>query len=235
MENINNEIFGTLTKQEPLSCIESELLIQDSCVLEATSPFYGYYENIATGSKPLYLYLMLENNHSFKQIQSAIFAAKLNASFSFDAVKGNIQIADSSLYDCIRIRNLERYDQIAGLQQLLKDEGLHFKKKTRAFEKIPALIELDKLFFVQDWGNSMYLDLQVAHHGYFEIKQNLSWTDFVALTKEVKYDTNLLFFDAALACFYHGAGISFFVRVYKENMDRMQLEAIRNRYIQLLG
>lgn len=235
MENINNEFFGTLTKQEPLSCIESELLIQDSCVLEAISPFYGYYENITTGSKPLYLYLMLENNHSFKQIQSAIFAAKMKASFNFDAVKGNIQIADSTLHDCIRIRNLERYDQIASLQQLLKDEGLKLKKKTRAFEKTPALIQLDKLFYVQDWGNEMFLDLQVAHHGYFGIKQNLSWTEFVALTKEVKYDTNLLFFDAALACFYHGSGISFFVRIYKENMDRMQLAAIRNRYVQLLG
>ena len=211
MESIHKEIFGTLTKQEPLSCIESELLIPDSCVLEATSPFYGYYENITTGSKPLYLYLMLENNHSFKQIQSAIFAAKGKASFSFDAVTGSIQIADSSRHDCIRIRKLERYDQIAGLQQMLKHEGLHFKKKTRAFDKTPALIQLDKLFFVQDWGNELFLDLQVAHHGYFEIKQNLNWSDFVTLTKEVKYDTTLLFFDASLACFYLGTGISFYV------------------------
>lgn len=234
MEKIINEIFGTLTKQEPLSCVESDLLIAESCVVEAVSPFYGYYENFAKGSKPLYLYLMLENGHSFQEIQAAIFSVKKTASFDFDAVKGSIQVADSMNNDCIRVRKLERYTQIAELQQLFKEEGIRFKKRNRSFENLPGLIHLDKFFYVEDWGNGMYFDHQVAHHGYFEINKNLSWQEFVSLTKEVKYDTNLLFFDAALACFYNRNEIKYLVRIYKENLDRMQLQAVKDRYLHLI-
>lgn len=60
MRELITERFGTLLKQENLSCIENELLIKDTCVLESLSPFFGYYDRITTGAKPLYLYLMLE-------------------------------------------------------------------------------------------------------------------------------------------------------------------------------
>lgn len=235
MKELITERFGTLIKQESLTCVENELLMPDTCVLEAISPFYDYYDSVTTGSKPLYLYLMLDDTHSLDEVHIAIFNVEKKAGFPFDAVKACIDIGGLTQVNAIRVRSLERYNQIAELQKLLINEGIRFRKKTRAIENFPALIRLEKFFFVEDWGDGMYFDHKVPHHGYFEIAKVISWPECVELTREAKYDTNLLFFDAGLARFYSGSGFTNLIRIYKEHLDRMQLEAIKKRYLHLMG
>ena len=41
------EYFGGITKEEPLSCVENDLLLKNTCVLEAVSPFFGYYSPVS--------------------------------------------------------------------------------------------------------------------------------------------------------------------------------------------
>ncbi len=235
MRELITERFGTLLKQENLSCIENELLIKDTCVLESLSPFFGYYDRITTGAKPLYLYLMLDDYHSFDEIHMAIFNIERKSGIRLDAVKGCISLPGNPQVGSIRIRNLERYDQIAIIQQAFRDEGIRFRRKTRDLTDVPGMIQLEKFFFVEDWGGGMYFDHRVAHHGYFEIPKSFNWEDFTKLTKKAKYDTSLLFFDAAIARFYSGLGYVNLVRIYKEHLDRLQLEAIRNRYLHLMS
>ena len=73
------------------------------------------------------------------------------------------------------------------------------------------------------------------HHGYFIIPRLIEWKSFKELTKTVKYEKNLLFFDAATAYFYEGAKINDMIRIYRENLNIDILRAIRNRYLKLLA
>ena len=236
MEKFITQPFGTLIKTEPLSCIESDLLMRDTCVLESVSPFYGYYDGVQTGAKPFYIYLMLDEPYTFDEIYNAIWAVHKKTDIGFDAVKAYISFSDIRLTHAIRLRKLERYDQIARLQQSFTDEGLRLRRKSRDFENLPGLIQLEKFFYLEDLGEGIYADKSVDHHGYFEVPSHtMDWIEFKKIIKEVKFDTNLLFFDAAMVRFFNGIEVTNLIRIYKENIDRQHLEAIKMRYLHVIG
>ncbi len=63
------ERFGGLTKVEPLACIDDNILMPDSCVLESVAPFSGYYCDVLSSPKPQYLYLILEEATLLKPLR----------------------------------------------------------------------------------------------------------------------------------------------------------------------
>ncbi len=227
------ERFGGLQKEEPLSCIEDELLLADSCVLESVSPFAGYYTQ-PNASKPLYLYLMLEGNASFWPVMEAIQQVKKSAPFDFDAVFGEISFTDQTHCYTIRVRDLPHYHLIAELQLLLKNQGLVFRKRNRKLVQIPGLIRLEKFFYLQELGNGFYLDRQQDHHMYFTVNASLAWEQFKKLTEEVKYDVNLLYFDAAQAHFFEDGKTTRLIRIYKEGLTTEKLGEVALRYAKLI-
>lgn len=235
MENLIIERFGGLLKEEPLTCIETEILMKDTCVLESVSPFLGYYKVMSGPTKPLYLYLMLAGHHYFEEIQRAILNVKQKAGFEFDAAHSEITVPGNPPYASIRIRNLNDYNQIALLQQYFHAEHIRFKKKTHKLENIPSMIRLEKFFCLEKADDDIYFDKMELHHGYFVIPKAIPWKKFVELTNVVKYETELLFFDAAQAFIFEHNNIIDLVRIYRENLTTEKLIAIRNRYLKLFG
>lgn len=233
METNTIERFGGLLKEEPLTCIESELLLKDTCVLESVSPFIGYYKVVSGPTKPLYLYLMLAGHHHFEEIRRAIIHTRRKAGFQFDAAYSEITLPGYPLCESIRIRHLDDYTQIALLQKYFLTENIRFKKKTHKIENIPGMIRLEKFFYLEKLEEDIYIDKSELHHAYFVIPNSIPWEKFVALTTEVKYDTNLLFFDAALAFIFEQDKIIDLVRIYRENLTLERLKAIRDRYMKL--
>jgi hypothetical protein len=232
MNKYSMERFGGLIKEESLTCIENELLLPDTCVLESVSPFSGYYYDISS-QKPLYLYLMLEGSLTFWQVLPVINRVKHKANFIFDAVFGEISFTDQTHCYAIRVRDLENYNQITDLQKLIRGEGLALRKKTRKLDQIPGTIRLEKFFYFDSWGEKMLLDKQQDHHAYFEIPEEISWDSFKKLSQEVKFETSLLYFDAAMAYYFEDGKIKQLVRIYKENLTKDKLSAIKERYLLL--
>jgi hypothetical protein len=235
MKTSNIERFGGLIKEEPLSCIENDILLKDTCVLESVSPFFGYYDEIGAETRPLYLYLMLNEHYSVEEILRKVAQIKKVAGFEFDAVHAEITIPGYPPNDAIRVRDLASYDQIAKLQSLMVEAGIHFKKKIHKVDHVMGHIKLEKFFFLEEVGEGMYFDLQQLHHGYFEIPKNIDWKAFCELTKEVKYDTNLLFFDACTTYFFKDNKLVDLVRIYKEHLDKNGLIPIKERYLKLFS
>lgn len=234
MKSYTYERFGGLIKDEPLSCIDHSLLMPETCVLESVAPFSGYY-NEQLGQKPLYLYLMLEGNYTFWPVQCLLEKARSKAGFYFDATFTEVTFTDHTNCFAIRIRDLDTYQQIAELQEILKSTGLNFKKKTRKIDQVPASIRLEKFFYLDDWGEDLLLDKQQDHHGYFRLPFSIDKNQFFQLTEEVKFDTNLLYFDAAFAYYQQDEQIHYLVRIYKEGLTQDKLDAIRKRYLLLLN
>ncbi|GAB1417783.1 hypothetical protein MASR2M12_05480 [Bacteroidales bacterium] len=229
MKTYDIERFGGLIKEEPLTCIENQLLIPDTCVLEAVSPFLGYYHDEAM-SKPLYLYLMLDDCNTYWPVTQAIAAAKAKLGFSFDAVFGEISFPDNARSFTIRVRDLQQYDQISELQKVLKVKGLKFRRKTRSLVGVKGLIRLEKFFYLDRTPAGFYIDKQQDHHGYFEVPDILPWENFARLTQEVKYEVNLLYFDAAQAYFMENGTIRHFVRIYREGLTEQKIAETAQRY-----
>lgn len=235
MKTLKIERFGGLLKAEPLSTIEDDILLEDTCVLESVSPFFGYYEEKGVGSVPRYLYLMLDDHHSVEEILRCVNEIIKIAGFKFDAVQAEITVPGFPPVSAIRVRDLANYNQIATLQEYFIKFGLHFKKKSRNLVKSMSLIRLEKFFFLEELGEGMYFDLQQDHHGYFELPKKIEWKAFCELTKEVKFDTDLLYFDACTAYFFMENRIVDLVRIYKEHLDKASLAAVRDRYLKLFS
>lgn len=233
---MNNNVtirFGGLLKQEPLRCVEHDLPMKDTCVLEAVSPFFGYYDEIPSIQKPLYLYVMLEGYPFTADVMRMLQQAASETKFSFDAVYGSIKIPSYDEVRCLRIRHLEKYSDLSSLQNALINSGLEMKRKLKSFDHEQAMIRLEKFFYVEPTETNCWMDVQEAHHGYFEVPLKLSWEKFAALTREVKYDTSLQYFDAAQAFTIDGKKISDLVRIYKVQLSSSGLKDIANRYLHL--
>lgn len=234
MEQSTIERFGCLEKEETLACLSSDLLMRNACLLESLAPFSGYYERFTYDERPLYLYLVLEGHYSLEKIWRIILKVRKLFPHDFDAVPGNLEIFDTKC-QIIRIRKLREFNYIVELQKLFAQEGLVYHKSMRNVTGDKGIIRLEKSFFLEPIGDLMYLDVSVPHHGYFIIPRHFSWNDFKQITAEVQSDTSLLYFDAANAFFYENHQIIDMVRIYRENLDKEKLFAIRNGYYQIIN
>ncbi len=229
MENLILERFGGLVKKETMSCLEEPLRIHKTCVLESQSPFAGYYPQKGATS-PLYIYLMLEGDPS---IWDSIFATKKvrsKVNFKFDAAYVRITFPDKRICYALRIRDLSDYHLFQPLQEAYRMAGLELKKNTRMVDGEEVMIEIEKFFYLEPWGDKMYIDRQQPHHGYFEIPEMPSWTEFEKLIHQVKIKTSQTFFDAALAYVYDKKQIVNLVRIYQEHIKNETLIEIRNAF-----
>jgi hypothetical protein len=234
MENQIIERFGGLLKEEPLSCVEKEFRITNTCLLESISPFAGYYPHKG-GTQPHYLYVMLDGKPTYWKVALAVESIKKQVDYPFDGVFTEINLPGDRSCFAIRVRDLEEYNQIYDLQKRFQHEGLELKKGTYRVDAESALIRLEKFYYMEPWGEGMFLGRQQLHHGYFIIPNTMEWPEFKELTKQVTMDTSLLYFDAALGYFYEDKKIINIVRIYREQLTRDRLKAIKDKYLSLLG
>ncbi|MDP3461168.1 MAG: hypothetical protein Q8S18_00095 [Bacteroidales bacterium] len=227
------ERFGGLSKAESLSCIENEILFPNTCALEAKIPFMGYYGEVEANTRPLYVYLSLDGQPSVEEITRATINVRKKLGQQLDAVAGNLKTHDQS-NPIIRLRGMNDYHQIAQIQEMYLSEGLTFKKRIRKFDQEVAFIHLNKFFYLTEVAEGQYVDDRQPHHGYFAIPRQIRWEEFNELSKEVKFDTSLLYFDATTAFIYVNDGIVDLVRIYKENLTADLLAKICSRYLKLL-
>lgn len=228
------ERFGGLIKEEPLTCLNDDILMPNTCVLESVSPFFGYYSHEPKAHQPQYLYCVLNGYFSFETITRATQNIRKNFKYPFDAVTGNITIYGVTT-QVIRVRHLQHYNHISTLQRLFLDEGITFKKKTRKFENEMAMIKLRKFFWLEPVGDGIYIDKAEPHHTYFSISRQIDWESFKKLTEQVKYDPNYFYFDGAIAFIYEQSEIKDLVRIYRENFRIEEIMAIRNKYMELIN
>ncbi|KAF5039348.1 hypothetical protein DSECCO2_544860 [anaerobic digester metagenome] len=228
------ERFGGLKKDDTVTCLEDPAFMPNACLLEAVTPFGGYYNEVPGATKPLYFFIVLDDFYPYEEIIRATRAVEKRLGYNIDAVAGIISIFNQHCH-IIRIRDLKKYEDIATIQQLYADQKLKFKKQIKKVINEKVIVNLQKFFYLEPVGNNMFFDHIQPHHGYFPIPYGMEFDTFYALTREVKFDTSLLFFDAALAWYVEDRKIHEMVRIYRENLTMEKLEAIRDRYLLLLS
>jgi hypothetical protein len=232
-KNKTIERFGGLIKEEPLTCLQDDILLSNTSVLESVSPFFGYYNHEPQARKPQYLYCPLSGYFSFETISRATQNIRKVFKNPFDAVTGNITLYGIA-NQVIRIRNLEHYNHISALQNLFLDEGINFSRKFSRVDNDMAMIKLRKFFYLEPAGDDILIDVAQPHHAYFPIPSQIDWERFKKLTEQVKYDPSYFYFDGAIAFIYENAEIKDLIRIYRENFTVDEIKEIRKKYLALL-
>ncbi len=238
MESINTQIaferFGWVTKEEPLSIVNDPNLDLNIMILESTAPFFGYYADQPREDKPEHLYWVLDQFYNQEQLFRVIKSIKSNCYPNLDATPGNITVAQEN-YHVIRMHNLKRYNQIHTVQELFEKNNIRLKKINRKIQNQMGMIYLCKFMEIIPLIDGLYKGGENDHRGFFEIHDCLTWQEFRSVTQEVKFDTSLLFFDAARAAFMEKGNIVELVRVFRENLTVDQLKEIRDRYLKVIN
>lgn len=226
--------YGGVTKEEPLSCIENDLLLKNTCVLEADSPYFGYYNEVRNNSRPKMVYFVLDSYAPLELLMRATVEIQKEVKFPINAITGTIELFNETCY-VIRFLNLQNFSHISLLQEKYMSKGLVFKKKLKPFKNQMGIIKLRRFFSLTPIAEGVYLEEGQPNFGFFEIPKQIPWEDFKKLTTEVKYNTELLYFDAASAYYYETCSITDMVRIYRENLTEDKLLDIRGRYLKLIG
>ncbi len=228
------ERFGELTKEEPVSTLAVDLVLPETVVFEAVTPFYGYYDDAPLAEKQPYVYFLLDECHSLHVVSRAVVNIRKAIRHEMTADLGSISLNNHTL-PVIRIKQIEKYCRIPHLQKCFLQEGILLKKSFRQVSNEMALITMQKFLQLASVGNGLYLDQSDHNKGYFFIPQYLEWRQFKALTIEAKYDTSILYFDAAQAVMFENNKVIDLVRIYRELLAVEKLSAIRDRYLKVLG
>lgn len=227
--------FGSLLKEETLEVIDNKIL-PNTIVLEATNPFpgyYEYYEGFQRDVKPHYIYLVTDRKYELEEFTRATQKIMSYFEVHFHAALGTITIYNDVHY-VIRIRRLNKYDQIRDLQSCYIEEGINLKSNSSIPHNSKAMILLDKFFAFEEIGEGYFMDSIEPNHGYFTIPQKLSWKQFEHLTQQVKYNMEMFHFDVSLGFFYDNFKVYDMIRVYTENLNIDILKKIKSKYLERL-
>ncbi len=227
------EYYCELIKEEPLSTLEPEMTAENTCVLESTSPFFGYYNDAPMGKPDPYIYCVLADYYTFGDIIRATQRVNAKRRYPVDVAAGKLYLKDKKC-PVIRVKDISHFSQVQIIQQGFKKEGIAFKKRQRNIHEQMGIIHLSKMLYLSPQGDGLFMDAEDNTKAYFAIPEYFGWESFKSLTIEAKYDTRILYFDAAQAMIFENHQIIDLVRVFKENITANQLRAIRDRYFQLI-
>ena len=225
--------YGSLIKEEAFELIEGAVL-PNTFVLESLNPFpgfYEYYDNLQKDITPHYIYLVTDKYYDLEQFTRATQQIMADTNKKYHAALGTITIFNT-VYNVIRVRHIEQYADIKELQVYYVSLGIHFKDKPSKFNHPKGITRLNKFFSLEQVEDNFYLDTVEANHGYFKIPKLLPWEEFEKLTKQVKYNMDMLHFDASIGFIYDHFKAIDIIRIYAENLDVDMLKQIRTKYIE---
>jgi hypothetical protein len=232
----NSDIFeryGNLRKSEQLISVENKIM-PNTFVLEAPEPFPGffnYYSESPKDTKPLYIYLVVDHLYTLEEVSRARQNIKKYFPSDFHADAGTVTLHNKT-HHVVRIRHLEKYDQIKDLQACFIDQGFVFKKKPSKKIDTEALIRIKKFFLLQQVEEGIFMDLIEKDHGYISTPKHLKWSEFQELNRKVRFNWEGSFFDAALGHFHHNFEIEDMVRIYHPQINLEMLLAIKKKYFE---
>lgn len=227
------ERYGNLVKQETLVTMNDKIL-PNTFVLEAPEPFPGYfnyYSEIPSDSKPLYIYIVLKKLYTIEEVARATQNIKKYFGTKFSAAAGTVHIYNKT-HDVIRVRHLDRYDQVYDLQACYLDEGLELKKSPGKQIEGQAVIRLKKFFMLKKIDEGVYFDMDEKDHGYFTIPHKITLKYFEDLTKRVRHNWDRSVFDAAIGHIHQNFEVFDMIRIYNPNIDRDYLMDVRKKYLE---
>ncbi len=230
IQNVYFERYGSLKKYEKLDTIDDNAIMPETLAFEAPNPFPGYYYKNPSVPKPLYVYFALEFPLSQEQLLLTIKKIRSYIGFNFSAAKAIISVYDKQ-YTCIRIRDLNTYNQVRVLQEAFSREGLIMKNKSKDMKNVEVIITMKKFFQFLPINEEMMFDRTEGDHGYFKIPYHLDWQIFTDITNQVSHNVSILEFDAAMGMYFENYDVVDIIRIFTPRITQEILQEIKNEFL----
>jgi len=224
------ETMGSIAKVEKLETLSGNIL-ENTLVLEEIAPFPGYHGgNLPSGYNPTAVYLVLKKKVSTVRIMRITQHILKYFKHDFDGTAAEICI-NNDVFNCVRLRNFNKYEILPDLQKAYMHEGLKFMKKKKIAGA--GIIEIKKHFELEKLAEGMYKDLEDPLMYYLQIPKHLIWSLFIEITTSIKHNLDDLSFDGALGAIYMKE-ITEVVRIFARDVSVDDLQKIRERYLEEL-
>jgi hypothetical protein len=225
------EVIGKIIKQENISTIDVNKL-SNTFVINVPDPYKLYYSRFTHINNPSSIIFVTKTPNSFENILRT--TKKINATYNTDLVAAKCEVSiDRRKINGIRVRGINRYNEISQIQQYYKDAGFDFAKSEK-FEDVEALIRINRFMNIEEIDEGFYHSTTEENAYYIEIPQHLDWGEFREMTYDIKNNMSDKNFDIAQGILYQNGGITEILRVVRPKISLEMLKAIQEKYLKKL-
>jgi hypothetical protein len=223
------ETFGSIIKEEQLKSVDIGI-IPNTLVLENLGFFPGYYHaDVSNSNMPDSLFLIMTQKESTEKILRLTQIIKKQSGIDFEGTPASICIHNNDLH-AIRIRKLTSFEQIGEIQDFYKDLGITFAK-AKAIDEI-AVIQIKKIFTIEKIDDNLWKD-EKRNMFYLEIKDQITWSHFRKIIKQLRNNVQLTAFDAALGVIY-ASEVHDMIRIYTKTLTIDELKQLQVKFSELI-
>lgn len=225
------ELIGKIIIQEKIDTIDDNKLL-GTFVINVPDPYKNYYGRFTEIVNPVSIIYVTKTPNSFEKILRV--TQKINEKFhlKLDGAKCEVTMNSRKL-EGVRVKGINRFDEIAQIQQYYKDEGYDFAKSEK-FKSTEALIRINRFFNVDEVEKGIYHSQNEEQVYYVEVPRYLGWEEFKKLTQEIKHNVTDANFDIAKGIFYINDGIIEILRIVKPKATLELIKTIQKKYIEKL-
>ncbi|MBE0424423.1 MAG: hypothetical protein IBX66_10870 [Lutibacter sp.] len=225
------ELIGKIIIQEKIDTIDENKL-PNTFVINVPDPYKNYYGRFTEIVKPVSIIFVTKTPNSFEKILRV--TKKINEKYNLrlDGAKCEVTM-NSRKIDGIRVKGINRFHEIAQIQQYYKNEGYDFAKSEK-FASTEVLIRINRFFNIEELDNGIYHSKDEDNTYYIQVPRYMGWDEFKKLTQEVKHNITDANYDIAKGIFYVNQGITEILRIVKPNASLELLKTIQQKYIEKL-
>ena len=225
------ELIGKIIKQENVDTIDINK-IPRTFVINVPDPYKSYYSRFTDIDKPIAVIFITKNPNSFEKILRV--TKKINEQYNLELASAKCEVTiKSRKLNGVRVRGINRFTEVAQVQQYYKDEGFEFLKSEK-FSDTEAVIRINRFFEIEELDKGIYKSIIEDDVFYVELPKFISWEEFKKITIEVKNNITDNSYDVAKGILYVNGGITEIVRIVKPKATVEVLKVIQQKYIDRL-
>ncbi len=225
------EYVGKIIKQENIDTV-NENILPKTFVINVQNAYDSYYTRFTDVEKPDSIIFITKTPNSFEKILRVTAGINKKYGLNLDGAKCEVNIGSRKL-NGIRVKGINRYPDIAKIQQYYKDEGYEFAKSEK-FENTDSLIRINRFFNIEKLAEGIFKSNVEDDVYYVTVPRYMTWDEFRTITFEIKNNMSDKNYDIAKGIVYIDGGIKEFLRIVKPKFTLESIQLIRDKYIQKL-
>jgi len=225
------EYIGKIIKQENIDTID-ENKIPRTFVINVPNPYNSYYSRFTDINKPDSIIFVTKTPNSFEKILRVTKGINEKYGLNIDGAKCEVKIGSRKL-NGIRVKGINRYPEIAKIQEYYKEEGYEFAKSEK-FKETDSLIRVNRFFNIEKMAEGIFMSNTEEDVYYVTIPRYMTWEEFRSITFEIKNNISDKNYDIAKGVVYIHGSIKEFLRIVKPKATLEGLTNIREKYLDKL-
>jgi hypothetical protein len=225
------ELIGKVIIQEQIDTV-NENKIPKTFVINVPDPYKNYYGRFTEVEKPNSIIFITKTPNSFEKILRVTKSINKKYHLKLDGAKCEITIGSRKL-NGVRVKGLNRYHEIAKIQEYYQNEGYDFAREEK-FSDVEALIRINRFFRINKLEKGIYQSKDEENVFYIQVPRYMSWEEFRKITFEVKHNINDRNYDIAKGIWYTRGGITEMLRIVKPKASIDFLKKVQQKYIERL-